>query len=448
MGGDQPERAPTEGGDPEAFEAVWSACGRDLPCLLVDRDGVVRAVRGDAAAWFPDGCGQPLASLVAPAEEVRRCVERNMVGADELRLSLPDGRRLLMAPRPCRRGWAVVLVDTTATDVLGEALAHRERLQSVGGLSSAIARELNDPISIVQGRLELLLELGVVQSEAVERHLLVALEHARRISATLRNLRLVGRRASARLHRVRLSDVTLDALDLIGPRGARVQADIDPPDLAVGGDQALFARVLANTLRQTIEGTARGPVHLTARRRGPSVRVQVHCGRVGRSEPSDWPELQIETTLLRSIGGGLQGRLVQGAPTFELSLPLPPATRSRARQVRHQMLVLGDLSFHDDICSLLDKDGFAFDHACSPEALLEPGFVAPDVVVCDLVLPGGVSGLGVARQLAELHAHLIGRVVVVLDAPLEAPPPEIITVAKPLTRARLLDALGRRVRRG
>ena len=34
--------------------------------------------------------------------------------------------------------------------------------------------------------------LGVTDPDATRRHLSVALEHARRISATLRNLRLVG----------------------------------------------------------------------------------------------------------------------------------------------------------------------------------------------------------------------------------------------------------------
>ena len=420
---------------------------KQLPCVLVDPSGTVLRTDGAARSWFPDAIGRPLHDWFQDDADLRRCVASDMLGLEELRPTLADGRRVSLNAVRCKEGWAVFVMDVTPRQLLSESLVHRDRLDAVGGLSSAIARELNDPMSIVQGRLELMLELvGVVDAATTERHLRVALDHARRISATLRNLRLVGHRATTRLEPVRLSDVIDDARDLLGPRSARVEIDIEPADLSVGGQAPLYARVLANTLRQTIEGTARGIVFLVARRRGTHVRVQIHVGRTGRGEPTDWPELSIESTLLRSLGGALQGQRVQGAPTFELTFPLPPATRTRARPVDQTMLVVGEHGLAEDIAELLGKDGFAFDHVrTAAEALRRD---PPDVALCDLLLPDGTSGWGLGRRLLARHPALEGQVLVLTDGPIASFPEAMVPVPKPLSRAGLLDALGRRVRRG
>jgi len=433
---------------PSPFQVLVDQRADRLPCALVSADGVVRRLEGAARSWFPEATGQPLSTLFAEGVQVERCIAHGMLGCEELCLTMADGRRVVLDVAPCGRGWFVAFLDVSAMGILQEAVTHRERHSALGGLSTAVARELNDPMSIVQGRLELLLELvGVVDAETTERHLRVALDHARRISATLRNLRLVGQRSGNRLHKLELHAVVTEALDLLGPRRERVQLDIEPADLTIGGDAPLFARVLANTLRQTIEGTARGTVQFHARRKARAVRVRIHVGRSGRAEPEDWPELSIEATLLRSLGGELQGCRVQGAPTFDLLLPLPPATRGRARPQQHTMLVVGDELFTDDIAELLDKDGFTFVIARSAdEALAHPGPV--DVVVSDLLLPDHTSGWGLGRRMLRERHELRDRFLVITDGPIRPLPEPMVPVPKPLSRARLLDALGRRVRRG
>src|SRR5690606_9858180 len=130
--------------------------------------------------------------------------------AAERRYRLADGhpvelRSQRMVGRTAR--WLVQIGSTKARDVLDEARDLRHRSDTLAGLAGAVARELNDPMSIVQGRLELLLELGVTDADVARHHLHIALEHARRISATLRNLRLVGRTSHPGTHRVAISDV-------------------------------------------------------------------------------------------------------------------------------------------------------------------------------------------------------------------------------------------------
>jgi hypothetical protein len=438
-----------EGDEPgqPSFEALRQARLDAEPLLHVSGEAVVMAAHGVAIEWMPDAIGASFPSLFDEAETVAACVEARMMALDELSLTLHDGRRVAATATPCADGWLVRLQDVTGLRVLAEAVAQRERLEALEGLASALARELNDPMSIVQGRLELLLELGVSDAGAVAHHQRVALEHARRISATLRNLRLVGSSSSRRLQHVPLAEVVDEALAFLGPRGERVVVAIEPADLAVGGLRAMYARVLANTLRQTVEGSARGPVHLKAKRRGQKVVVTVDMGRRGRSEDLEGADLSIDRTLLRAVGGQMVARRVGGAPTFELTLPLPPAIRGRARPVDSTLLVVGSDHFADHVQTLLAKDGFQFRWAGSGEEALEALVDPPDAVLAELILPGAVSGLSLGKQLTTLHEELRGRVVVVADGPIRDLPHPLQTVWRPLSRARILDALGRRVRR-
>ncbi len=435
--------------DPDTFEALRRARIDAEPLLHLSSDAVVLGAYGSAVAWLgDDAIGRPFATLFEESEEAQACVDAEMMAIDELGLTLADGRRVAVTATPCVDGWLVRLQDVTALRVLAEALAQRERLQALEGLASALARELNDPMSIVQGRLELLLELGVADAGSMAHHQRVALDHARRISATLRNLRLVGSSSSRRLQHVLLSAVVEDALTFLGPRGVRVQVDIEPSDLAVGGLRPMYTRVLANTLRQTIEGSARGPVHLHARRKGQRVCVRVDLGRRGRSEPLEGADLSIDRTLLKSVGGQLKARRIGRAPTFELLLPLPPAVRGRARPVDSTLLVVGSDRFADSVQTLLAKDGFAFQWAGTGEEALEAtGSPPPDAVLAELILPGALSGLALGRQLAQRFEALKGRIVVVADGPIRTLPDPLLTVSRPLSRAGILDALGRRVRR-
>jgi len=423
------------------------------PLLLVHASGVIAEAWGDVGAWFEDGVvGRRLADLfAAPSQSsVHGAVAGGLLAPEELRPSLPDGRRLALSASACDGGWLIRLRDVTADRVLSEAMAHRERMQALAGIASAVSRELNDPMSIVQGRLELLLALGDVDP-TTQKHLDVALEHARRISATLRNLRVVGQHREHQLEVVEVSVALRGALDLLGPRGERVEADIEPPDLAVAGDEAMLTRVLANALRQSIEGVARGAVVLRARREADRVVLRIDVGRRGRAEPLDGADITIDETLLRSVGGHISAFRVAGAPAFVVELPLPPAVRGRARPVESDMLVVGGQGFIDTVQQLLDKDGYRFAFAGQADqalrALAEPIGEAPSAVVTELLLPGSASGLALGLAIAERHPELRGRVVVVTEAPIGQLPEPIVQLPMPMSRASLLDALGRRVRR-
>jgi hypothetical protein len=279
------------------------------------------------------------------------------------------------------------------------------------------------------------------------------LDHARRISATLRNLRVVGQRREQRLERVALRPVLHDALALVGPRRDRVRLDVDPDDFAVGGEAALYTRVFGHLLRLTVEGASRGEVLCRARRVGRRavVRIQVDSVRTlaasGRSESLDTQDLTIDRTLLGAVGATVDASRLSGAPAFELNLPLAPATRGRARSTDVPVLVVGGEGFTSTVQDLLSKDGFRFDVAPHASGALDLAQqVEPSAVVIELLLPGPMSGISLGKALARSHPALGGRLIVVADGPLAPLPEALVSVPRPLSRAGLLQALGRRVR--
>jgi len=427
------------------------------PVLHIDDAGCILQAWGDVAGWFGESAqGKPLEQfLQAPDTPTLLAVLRHGAGGvDELQLQLHDGRLAALAAWPCPPGWLICLHDVTTHGLVQQARSQRERLEALADLAGAVARELNDPMAIVQGRLELLLALSEgADDDPARRHLEVALDHARRISATLRNLRIVGQRREQRLERVQLRPVLHDALALVGPRRDRVRLDVDPDDFAVGGDAALYTRVFAHLIRVVVEGTSRGEVRCRARREGERawVRIQVDSVRAiaasGRSEGLDTQDLTIDRTLLGAIGATVEARRVSGAPAFDLNLPLAPATRVRPRATTDALMIVGREAFTRAVEELLGKDGFQFTVAPDAAGALDlASEVEPSAVVTEFLLSGALSGVSLGKMLVDAHPDLVGRLIVVADNPLDPLPEALVSVPRPLSRASLLRALGRRVR--
>lgn len=443
-------------------EATYQALYESTPnpLLTIDATSVILACNRTGLDWLgaprSEVVGRPLAELfdLGSRGDLERIAAAEFSWASERVLTLADGRRVLLnaasVAGTSRARYHVTLHDVTTRQLLDDAKDQRRRVAAVADLAGAVARELNDPMSIVQGRLELLLELGFDDGEMTERHLTVALEHARRISATLRNLRLLGRAAVPRLEKVFLSEALTAALELVGQRARNVVVDLEPDDLAAGGDAAMFARVLASLLRRTLDAAPAGrPVELHGRRSDHSVRVRITGGRaqVGHGAAST-SERSIDQTLLASVGATLEEARMAGSLQFTLELPVPPATRIRARPVSERLLAVGRAELAKTLGGLLGREGYEVVRVAHAEAALErierDGKVA--AVATELFLEG-MSGLTLAGEVGRRFPRLRDRVLLITDAAMATVPHAATALTPPLTRAQLLTALGRRVRR-
>lgn len=435
------------------------------PVLVVDRSGRVVGADHDAASWLGVDerllLGNALAERFAQddAVAVKRLASSGWLGVGEHDFTLADGRKVTLHAAPSADSpgiWRIALHDATMRHLLDRAADERRRMRALADFAGALARELNDPMSIVQGRLELLLELGESDPAAVERNLRVALDHARRISAALRNLRLVGQAPAPTLVPVLVSDAVDEALDLVGPRqrAAELKVDLQPGDLTTGGDLALCARVIANLLNYALDHVSRGArVELRGRRLRDRVVLRVLGGAVTGSslgEPLDIDGnlgLSVARTLATSIGGELDARKVTGGVNFTVSLPAPPDRPARARRTGDRLLVVGREATARSFETLLEMDGVRVVRCAHGEGALSllDGGEDYDAIATELFLDG-MSGLTFAQEATKRHPDM-GRVLLVTDARLGPWPPDVVAVTPPLDRTLVLEALGRRVRR-
>ncbi len=293
------------------------------------------------------------------------------------------------------------------------------------------------------------------------RNALYILDHARPEGQQARRARDIATRQIAHLTRLvdDLLDVTRigrgkielrhEELDLAGlvrrtaedyrplmqDRGLDLGLDVPPEPVLVTGDPARLTQVFGNLLNNAAKFTpAGGRVSLSLR--AERDRALAHVQDTG---PGIAPELlpsvfepftQGKQTLARSEGGlGLGLSLVKGLVTlhggevavasgegtgsdFFVSLPLAraaaeveprpeaPAPPAVARTSRHHVLVVDDN--HDaaeslgELMQMLGHEvELAFD---GPSAIAEAGRTHPDLVLCDLGLPG-MDGYQVAREL-------------------------------------------------
>jgi len=414
------------------------------PSVTVDVLGMILSIDGPHSALLVSG--QPLSAAfeTESAARLERCRGLGWWGVGEWPFQMRDGRMVRVVVAPDVRGGAVVsMLDITAHTLLCAARIQRARREAISHHASEVSRELIDPMSIVQGRLELLLDLGVSDADTAFRHLTIALQHARRVGEVLGNLRRVARRSTLELDAVPIGEVINEALSLSGGRCDRVVVELTPKNLVVGAQRDRVARVLMSLLWSSLEDNRRGVVLVQAARRRRDVQISIGPrGRPPGDPVSVDPEWTNQRALLSSVGGDLAVFRRHNDRHFELTLPAAPATRQRARPADAEFLLLGPVPFCSAVERLLCKDGFQFRVLQGSDEVQG----MPDAVAVSLEQARGPSGLATASRIVQTHPDLAGKVMVV-GSFAEAHHGPVVRLPEPLRRADVLEALGRRVRR-
>jgi hypothetical protein len=414
-----------------------------------EREGVVhldlasRIREVETWPWSdPPQLGSPFAALFTADDGgvVEECAQRSWVSVSEHLLRLLSGPLVRVWVAPLDAGVRLSLRDVTPLAALAEFGERRRRMQALSELAGALARELSDPMAVASAKLEVL-QLESDDPESLQRDLAVALEHVRRVIATLHTLRTVGRTPGPSMNPIRLAAALDEALVRLGSRRRSVRVHLDLPDLEVGCDGEIVANVCASLLRRSLD--VLGPVQMavTARRTGQGTVVV----RIGPESSTSWSvhrlldDSPLDRTLLASVGGGLSAARVAGADLLEVVLPQPVSLPKGVKPPTRTLLVVGDL-VAPHVSRLLAHDGYSF-VSVRTAADAVPQLPSCDGLVVELVLDGLFSGRHLAR-LARLR-HSIP-VVLVADGelPESAIPEGVAGVRWPATRDALLAALG------
>jgi nitrogen-specific signal transduction histidine kinase/CheY-like chemotaxis protein len=438
-------------------------------------DGELRLLSGNPAATLL--VGRPVEQLVGAelpellshqsAAALTGLLWSGFAGVGESDLELDDGRRLSFSIARLDDGRTLlVLRDVTRSHQLEREALRSRRLASVGRLAAGLAQEITTPLSIIQGRIGLLVARAH-DPEAVARQARVISEHCRRVHGVIQNLQcFVAPRPPMRSwHRVdervaaarRAAGRKLDRISL--------EVSIDPEDLRVHADPDQVVQLLSNLLTHVAErAAAGGRVGLICRSGNngevhfdlvdetgviqPEVLAELrspYSEGVRQFDPGLGLGLAIAWALCQDHGGWMaaEPREPTGV-SYRLAIPLPvqPTRPARGASILRILVVDDDQLLCETVTWMLAEEGHNIEAVASgEEALTRLGRDRFDAILVDIGLPG-MSGEDLLETIAERWPALAPRTVVTSGL-LHKPRRGEAYLQKPFTRAQLLQALDR-----
>jgi signal transduction histidine kinase len=351
----------------------------------------------------------------------------------------------------------VSIVDITARKQLEEQLRHSQKMDAIGQLAGGIAHDLNNLLTVIHGNASLLEVRDTLPSEKVE-----ALEGitqaTERAAALIRQLLTFSRRQVLQRRRLDLNEVVRSLaklLDRILGADIRLELDLDAGPLFTRADPSMLDQVLMNLVVNARDAmatggelrieTSRAAVTDVDRLRFPDIGLGPHvCVRVTDTgcgiPPESLPHvfepffttkadgkgtgLGLATVfgIVKQHGGALRITSTLGRGT-SLSVLLPEfgdessELAPRARKVpqparggsEHILLVEDEEPVRRLVKRLLEGQGYRVSVAASGAEALELWFAAGDsfdLLLTDMVMPGGISGPELANRLLELRPRL------------------------------------------
>jgi PAS domain S-box-containing protein len=381
-----------------------------------------------------------------------------------------DGQRVpvLVALSTQGDGVAAFVVDLSAEKAAQRALEESEeryrtaaaRLEEADRRKDEflgmLSHELRNPLAPIRNSVFMLRRSGARDPALRERTLSIVdrqVEHLTRLVDDLLDVTRITRgKVELRRERVDVGALLQRTLEdhraLADSRGVELRVDAAPAEAVVDGDPTRLMQIVGNLLQNAVKFTPRGGhVWTSLAIRDEAGRVEVRVRDDGPGiEPALLehlfePFVQGDRTLARSGGGlGLGLALVKGlaelhggsvaaasagpgsGAEFTVSLPLAapepapvrppePARSAGGRRASRVLVVEDNLDVATSLRDLVAAFGHEVEVARSGDAaLVEARRHPPDVVLCDVGLPG-MSGYDVARAFrhdpALRHARLV-----------------------------------------
>ena len=383
----------------------------------------------------------------------------------EVRRIMASGNRIATAHGPVS---LIVLCDVTERHRLESELVQSERLAALGTLSGGMAHEINNPLAVAIGNVELALEalpairasvtgLGADAAPIASQlgELATALEKskagAQRIDEIVHDLSRFGRLELSEGKPLALEPVLERAVRLTAHRWrgiASIERRLGPTPLVVA-DEGQLVQLFANLLLNAADALCVGGKEASA----PPHEIQIATftddrGRavveVRDDGPGIAPELvprifdpffttkvvgqgiglglAVSHSIAESLGGqisvesepgeGAVFRVVLPAAPEAPAVPSPVAPIAGAQGRRGRVLVIDDEQAVAGVISRIlrnDNDVVLLDNASAALARLATG-EAFDIILCDLMMPG-MGGIELYQAMVEQHPARLGRLV-------------------------------------
>jgi two-component system CheB/CheR fusion protein len=341
-------------------------------------------------------------------------------------------------------GASLIFRDITELKRAQEAL--RREIHGRDRFLALLSHELRNPLAPLRTALEIL-RLRPTEQEHVERSLKVMDRQLLHLTALVDQLMDAARVSSDKIVLER-EDLDLVALvktvvedhgKLFTDAGLEVEVSLPSQPLYMRGDRVRISQAVGNVLGNAAKFTAAGGTVSVAAHAEPDGRtatvtvkdtgIGVESGmldqlfrpfvqaasRVGRPGEGLGLGLSLVRGLVQSHGGTVEARSAGPDKGAEFSIHLPllgeavrgredaraEGSRREAEAIPRRILLVEDnADASETLRRLLTISGHDVETVESGEAAIERARVArPEVVLCDLGLPGDVDGLAVAREI-------------------------------------------------
>jgi len=387
----------------------------------------------------PDDVAAVADCLMAASQTGAYACEYRWLCADgNYRVFLDQG---VLAPRHDGDGMEIIgtILDVTDRRSLEEQLTQARKMEAVGQLTGGVAHDFNNLLTVVLGNADILLRRGLSDDkqtrqvgairQAAERgqtltRQLLAFSRRQQLNPVVVELNGLVRDFAPLLQQAIGEGVTLD----LGLSDASVCAHVDPSHLenallnlavnardAMAREGTLSIRVDAGTEATRTEGRVLITVSDTGAGMAPEVAARIFEPFYTTKEVGKGSGLGLSQVygFVRQSGGEVtvDTALDRGA-AFTLSLPRSAERAESRAQAEPETLVVAServLIVEDDpevlkLCvDLLESQGYRCDTAANAsEALDRLDASGPyDLLFSDVVMPGGVNGIQLARKAVE-----------------------------------------------
>jgi len=459
--------------DANACQGIFTHCTDSI--IVLDGNGVVQGCNPAAQQLLGQGVeslnGRRFADVLAPEsqDELTTLLWSGFTGLSDAELKLRDGARVTFSVSRTEDDVSVLVMrDLSQRLTLDKSLVHSQRLASLGRLAAGLVHQLNNPLAVIQGRVELLSVMPDVDPANLRRQLDVVLDHCTRISSIVQNLEALALPKVPVQTHAKVHDLVKRAVNSIPRHLDRVQlgVKIEPPDQKAFVDEDQCVLMLANLLRQASDAsplrsevlveaqrTERGGVRILVHDQGDGLPEELlsvlrppfgHEGSTHRLDPGIAFGLAVSWGIAHDHGGWLvaENRTPNGT-TYQVEFPPAPSVGSGTVEKtfkkgdKLQVLVVDDDQFlAETVTWMLARAGHQIQTVFSAEeAVARLNKERFDRILIDIGLPG-MSGEDLVDLIEQKWPELLPGTVLISGL-LRRPKKQIPYLQKPFTRHQL-----------
>jgi signal transduction histidine kinase/ActR/RegA family two-component response regulator len=334
--------------------------------------------------------------------------------------------------------------QTQRLDQARQQVIQADKLSALGQLIAGVAHELNNPLTTIIGRTEIM--LTEIKEEKAVIDLGQILSQGQRAAKIVKNLLSFARRASPEKQVCDVNAILRSVLDMLEydfrVSNVKVNAHLDPSLPKTMADPSQVQQVFVNIVNNAHQAMKEqeGPGTISVRTGHDGDRLTIVIGDTGPGIPLDQQNhvfepfyttksetkgtglgLSISYGIVKAHGGKMEFSSTIGeGTTFTVELPILAESTAASIEKAHEVelsrldikrvLVVDDEeSITDLITEILTREGCDVVAVTAGElALQKIQEEAYDLVVCDLRMPG-MDGREVYNQVEQIKPQLTSR---------------------------------------